>query len=189
METAARARRTEFAIDVDRITDDTVRRLGRQVRAARVRRRLSQARLGEMVGLSQSEISRLELGQGAGAPIGVWLALAAVLRLQPRFEFARDSRAEPIDAGHLAIQELLLRLARAVGAIGRFELPVGASDPAHFVDVFVRDDRRRRLIVQEAWNSITDIGAGVRSFQRKLALAGDLAIAVGGERPYDVHGI
>jgi hypothetical protein len=57
------------------------------------------------------------------------------------------------------------------------------------VDVFVRDDRRRCLVVEEAWNTIGDIGAGARSFKRKLTLAADLAIAVGGERPYSVHGV
>jgi transcriptional regulator with XRE-family HTH domain len=189
MDGPARSRRSDLAIEVDRLTHETVARLGQRLRAARVRRRVTQAQLGGMVGLSQSEISRLELGQGSGAPIGVWLALAAVIGLQPRFEFARDWRDEPVDAGHLAVQELLLRLARVGGAVGRFELPVGSSDPTHFVDVLVRDDRRRRLIVEEAWNSIHDIGASVRSFQRKLALARDLAISSGGDRPYTVHGV
>jgi hypothetical protein len=57
------------------------------------------------------------------------------------------------------------------------------------VDVFVRDDNRRRLIVEEAWNSLGDIGAGARSFDRKLAAAAELAVVLGGERPYAVHGV
>jgi transcriptional regulator with XRE-family HTH domain len=189
MEPARNPRRTSVEIDIDRLAAEIADRLGRQVRSARRRRRLTQAQLGGLVGLSQSEISRLELGLGTGAPIGVWLSIAAALGLLPRFELARDPREEPVDAGHLVVQELLLRLARAIGATGQFELPIGSSDPALSVDVFVRDDRRRRLVVEEACNSIRDIGAAARSFQRKLAVAADLAVAIGGTTPYAVHGV
>jgi len=156
---------------------------------ARTRRHLTQAQLGDEVGLSQSEVSRIELGSGSGAPIRVWLALAAALGLRPTFELGRDPREDVIDAGHLAIQELLLRYAVATGCSGTFELPIHASDPARSVDVFVRDDARRRLIVAEAWNSFGDIGSGARSFDRKIAAASGLAVALGGERPYAVHGL
>jgi transcriptional regulator with XRE-family HTH domain len=163
--------------------------LGRRARDARRRRRWTQAQLGNRLGLSQSEVSRLELGDGDGAPIRVWLALAAALDLRSTFEYTRDWRDEPDDAGHLAIQELLLRLARAIGALGSFELRVGRTDPAHSIDVCLRDDSRRRLIVEEAWNTIVDIGAAARSFHRKLEAAADVAVAIGGERPYAVHGV
>jgi hypothetical protein len=189
MEASQRSRRSELQIEVDRLTHETVVRLGRDVRLARLRRRATQAELGATVGLSQSEVSRLELGFGAGAPIGTWITLGAALRIEPRFTFARDPQADVADAGHLAIQELLLRCASAIGAGGRFELRIGRADPAYSVDVFIRDDTRRRLIVEEAWNSIADIGAGARSFHRKLELASELAIAIGGDRPYDVHGV
>jgi transcriptional regulator with XRE-family HTH domain len=184
-----RMRRSARALEVDRGSDDSARQLGRAVRAARRRRHLTQAQLGGEVGLSQSEISRIELGSGSGAPIRAWLALAAALALRPRFELGRDPQEDVIDAGHLAIQELLLRYAAATGCSGTFELPIHASDPARSVDVFVRDDARRRLIVEEAWNSFGDIGAGARSFDRKIAAAAELAVALGGQRPYIVHGL
>jgi transcriptional regulator with XRE-family HTH domain len=184
-----RSRRSERALEIDRLSDEAARQLGRAVRAARARRRLTQAQLGAAVGLSQSEVSRLELGLGSGAPIRVWISMAAKLGLNPRFELGRDWREEPVDAGHLAIQELLLRHATATGCTGTFELPINASDPARSIDVFIRDDARRRLIVEEAWNSIGDLGAGARSFDRKMAGAADLAVALGGERPYAVHGV
>jgi transcriptional regulator with XRE-family HTH domain len=184
-----RMRRSARAREIDSASDQLVRQLGRAVRAARRRRHLTQAQLGDAIGLSQGEISRLELGLGSGAPMRVWLGLAAVLGLRPLFELGRDPQEDAIDAGHLAIQELLLRYAAATGCSGTFELPIHASDPAHSVDVFVRDDNRRRLIVEEAWNSIGDIGASARSFDRKLAAAGELAAALSGERPYAVHGV
>lgn len=121
-------------------------------------------------------------------PIGTWLALAVELGLTARFELARDWREGTVDAGHLALQELLLRLGRVAGYHRTFELPIGRAEPGGFIDVFLRDDRRRRLVVAEAWNTIGDIGAASRSFDRKLAAARDFAIAVGGEEPHSVHG-
>ena len=189
METTRRSRRSALDIESDRLTDAIVERLGRDVRATRIRRRLTQARLGEIVDLSQSEISRIELGEGRGVSIAVWMRLATALGRNVRFEFARDPREEPVDAGHLQVQELLLRLATATGRPGRFELPIGRGDPGLSVDVFVRDDARRMLIVEEAWNSIRDIGGGARSFQRKIALAEDVGVAIGGEAPYVPRGV
>jgi transcriptional regulator with XRE-family HTH domain len=184
-----RQRRSARAREIDRASEESARQLGRAVRGARTRRRLTQTQLGDEVGISQSEVSRIELGGGTGSPIRVWLELAVALGLRARFELGRDWQEEPADVGHLAIQELLLRYATATGCSGTFELPIHASDPARSVDVFVRDDSRRRLIVEEAWNSFGDIGAGARSFDRKMAAAADLAVALGGERPYSTHGL
>jgi transcriptional regulator with XRE-family HTH domain len=171
------------------MSHDVLARLGRAARLARRRRRLTQARLGGLVGLSQSEISRIELGQSGWVSLSTWLALAEVLGLVARFELARDWREAPADAGHLAIQEFLLRLARATGRDGTFELLIGSNDLSLSTDVFVRDDRWRRLIIEEAWNTFGDIGSGARSFDRKMAAAREVAIAIGGDRPYSVHGV
>jgi hypothetical protein len=113
----------------------------------------------------------MELGLAHGAPIEDWLAAALALDLIPRFELGKDPRQEPIDAGHLAIQELLLRLGRAVGYTGLFELRIRPADGRHSIDVCLRDPRRRRLVVAEMWNTFGDIGASKRSFDRKIAAA------------------
>ncbi len=118
-----------------------------------------------------------------------WLALAIELGLTPRFELQRDWREEPRDAGHLAIRDLILQMGRAAGYDGTFELATRSGDASRSIDVCLRSDRQRRLIVTEAWNTIGDVGAGARSFQRKLAEAGQLAVAIGGEWPYAVHGV
>lgn len=184
-----RGRRSARRIAVEQAVDEVAPRLGRVIRAARLRRGMTQAALGLKVGISQSEVSRIELGHGRSVPLATWIALADELGLRPRFDLARDWQEEAGDAGHLAIQELLLGLARATACAGTFELPIRPSDPAHSIDVFVRDDLRRRLLVEEAWNSFGNIGAGARSFDRKLAAARELAVAIGGDRPYDVAGV
>jgi transcriptional regulator with XRE-family HTH domain len=182
-------RRTRREIDLAAQRDATITRLGNHLAAARRRRRRTQQQLADRVGISRATLSRMELGRGHGAPIGTWLALAAELGLTPRFELQRDWREDPVDAGHLAVQELLLRLARVTGHDRRFELRTRSSDPSRSIDVNWRSDRARRLIVIEAWNTIGDIGAGVRSFQRKLADAEELATILGDGQPYEVRGV
>lgn len=185
----APGRRTDRRLELDRLLAGELARLGRELAAARKRRRLTQEQLAVRCGISRSAVSRLELGLGHGVPLETLYAIALELGLSPRLTLGRDWREEPADAGHLGIQELLIRLGRSSGYAGTFELPVRPGDPQHSVDVFLRSDRRRRLVVAEAWNVIGDVGAGARSFDRKLALARELAVAIGRERPYDVHGV
>jgi hypothetical protein len=54
------------------------------------------------------------------------------------------------------------------------------------VDVCVRDDANRTLILQEIWNRFDDFGRAARSSDRKAAEAAELAIGLGSERPYRV---
>jgi transcriptional regulator with XRE-family HTH domain len=182
-------RRTVRQIQVDDLAERTVRRLGTDIRLARLRRRITQEDLSAAIGISRASQSRIELGRGRGVPVRIWLALALELGLTPRFELQRDWREETSDAGHLAIQDLILRMGRATGYDGSFELATRSQDPSRSIDVCLRSDRQRRLIVAEAWNTIGDVGAGARSFQRKLAEAAQLAVAIGGDQPYLVHGL
>ncbi len=105
-----------------------------------------------------------------------------------RIELRRDAREEPADAGHLALQGLVLRLGRRAGFAGTFELPTRPVDPSRSTDVALRDDRRRLLVLVECWNTFGDVGAAIRSTNRKLAEAAGRAIVLGGERPYRVAG-
>src|SRR4051794_23814907 len=68
---------------------------GARVRAARLRRSWGQAELGKRVGLSQSAVSRLELGEGAALSVFVWERVAMALELPLRFELGRDSLELP----------------------------------------------------------------------------------------------
>jgi hypothetical protein len=141
------------------------------------------------VGLSASRVGQIELGKGTGAGLEVLCSMGAALGMPLRVEVARDRMEEPADAGHLRIQELLLRLGRQTGVKRIFELPTRPAEPTLSADVCLRDDRRRLLILAECWNTFGNINASVRSTRRKLAEAEALAIAVGGEAgPYRVAG-
>ena len=82
-----------------------------------------------------------------------------------------DEPRGPADAGHLQIQEYLLRLARATGRPGTFELPTRPTDPLRSTDVGIRDPGRRVRILAECWNTFGDIGAATRATHRKHAEA------------------
>ena len=183
-------KRTQLWAEAARLNQEQLARAGREVRSSRKRLRWTQRQLAERVGLSKSTISRVELGQGGGLTLDAWQRIAIALGRPLYLEFGRDAREEPADAGHLRIQEFLLRLGRENGRSRSFELATRPAVAARFIDVLARDDRERRLIIQEVWNVIGDIGAGARSTNRKVAEAGALAVAIGGERgPYAVHAV
>jgi len=181
-------KRLDLAGQAGRINFEQLARLGGELRVARQRRRLTQEQLGDLAGLSRSAISTIERGRGGSHTLDAWQRLALAVDRPMRIELRRDAREVPADAGHLAIQELILRLGRRAGSRGSFELPTRPSDPSRSSDVGLRDDRRRILILVECWNTFGDLGAAIRSTNRKLAEAAELAIAIRGERPYRVAG-
>ncbi len=149
--------------------------LGRDARSTRKRRRLTQAELGRRVGLGQSEISHLEAGHGQGTSIATWTAIGMALGRPISIGFSRELVAAPNDAGHLAAQELVLKLAATHGRTGSFELATRASNPSLSIDVCLRDRRDRVLLIIEIWNRLDDLGASARNMSRKTAEAMALA--------------
>jgi transcriptional regulator with XRE-family HTH domain len=153
--------------------------LGRQVREGRLRRGLTQRQLSARIGISQTALSLVERGLGARAPLETWIALGIALGRPLAVAFSRPLGEPhgPADTGHLEIQEHVLRLARATGRHGTFELPTRPTDPARSTDVGLRDDRHHVLIQVECWNTFGDLGAAVRATNRKIAEAAAHAIA------------
>ena len=154
--------------------------LGRDLRGTRLRRRLTQAKLGDKVALSQAEISALEARLGARTSIETWVAIGIALDRPIAIGFGTDV-VDPLTsgAGHLAAQELVLRLATSGGWRGRFEAPSRPFDPTHSTDVRLERDGGLVVLI-EIWNRLDDLGAAARSSDRKLAdvaLAGSAAAA------------
>jgi len=159
---------------------------GAQVKASRLRRRMMQKTLAGRVGISQARLSEIEAGRGAGTPPEVWFALGEALGRYLRFEFARDAQAELADAGHLSIQELVIRVTKPGGWETEFEAR-SRSDSGQSVDVRLFDRRRRRLAIVECWNTFGDLGQASRSSDQKMRDAEDRAVAVAGEgKPFAV---
>jgi transcriptional regulator with XRE-family HTH domain len=155
--------------------------LGTDLRRSRRRARLTQEQLGERVGVRRTRIGELELGKGASAPLALWVRLGKAVDRPFAASFSRDLREvpEPVDAGHLAAQELVLRFGRRVGRVGEFELPTRSSGSAGVVDVALRDDAQRVAILVEVWNRLTDLGAASRSTSRKTLDVDEANLPVG----------
>ena len=189
--TSALRRSTQQTREASRLTRVTVINLGQDVKRARRGLRLKQRELGLTLGVTQAWISRIELGHGQGVPLERWIALGVALGRPLAVSLSRPlgQMREPTDAGHLAMQERLLRLARETGRPARFELPSRPADPRHSIDVCVSDPRHRVLIIQEAWNTFGDIGAATRSTNRKVAEAHDLAATIDDGPPFRVASV
>ena len=167
----------------ERRARDAASKAGGVVRLARKRRRKKQETLASEVGISQGRLAELEAGRGTGAPPEVWFALGEVLGVYFRFEFGRDPQSELRDAGHLDIQELMLRVATAAGWERAWQAPSRAWGSDRSVDVRLLDRTRRRLVISECWNTFGDLGEAARSGNRKVADALEQAVAIAGDGP------
>lgn len=166
-----RRRRTNEELAGDRECARIAASIGGDLRGSRIRARLTQSQLADRVGIGRARLGELERGDGGSAPLRLWVRLGMAIDRPFAASFSRDIRRdpEPADAGHLAAQELVLRLARSTGRTGLFELPTRPSPAAGVVDVALRDDRQRVLILIEIWNLLGDLGAASRTTSRKVA--------------------
>ncbi len=170
-------RRPQSALDVERRNREQQARIGAEIQAMRERRGWTRIQLAERAGLGRMVESRIERGVG-NPDLDALQRIAVALGRPLLVSFGgRDPSETPADAGHLAIQELVLRVGRAAGYTGSFELPTRPAEPWRSADVGLASEARRRLIETECWNTIGDVGAAARSSARKLAELQDLAIA------------
>jgi transcriptional regulator with XRE-family HTH domain len=176
----------ELAAEAHRRNLEQLARLGAEVRGARLRRRLTQTKVAELVGLAQSTISDLERGYGGSLSMDSWQRVSLALGRPMRIDLTRDFEEDPVDAGHLAMQELVLRTARGAGYVRRFELSTRPSDPSRSADVGLVNPRAALLVLVECVNTIGNVGEAARSSERKRAEAEQLAATYGDGRPFRV---
>jgi transcriptional regulator with XRE-family HTH domain len=146
---------------------------------------MTQEDVSRRIGIARTRIGQLERGLGEHAPLALWVKLGIALGRPLAVSFSRDISGpdEPRDAGHLAAQELVLRLARGHGRRASVELATKSWDPSSWADVVLRDDEARTLLLIEIVNRAGDLGAGFRSTDRKRAELQRFAILAGGDGP------
>jgi transcriptional regulator with XRE-family HTH domain len=177
------ARRTSAALAGARETQALSASLGGEVRTSRRLLRMTQEALGARVGLRPARIGEIERGEGATASLATWISLGIALERPLAISLSRRSGGELKDAGHLAIQELVLRLARESGYDASLELPVGRAWHPFSIDVVLRDRPRRTLVLDEIWNRLDDFGAALRNHDRKVDELERLALLQSGDGP------
>ena len=99
------------------------------------------------------------------------------------FEFARDPQSDLADAGHLDIQEMLLRLTLARIWERMFEALSRTWGSDRSIDVRLLDRSGRRLVIAECWNTFGNLGEATRSSDRKVRDAQEQAVAIAGDGP------
>src|SRR5262245_59146392 len=109
MEVMVRAKRTKLAVEADRRLREQMGRAGGDLKAQRTRGRRTQDQVSRRAGVSRNLVSRMERGLGGSASMDAWLRVALAVDAPLTVGFQRDLRGETADAGHLAIQELILR--------------------------------------------------------------------------------
>lgn len=170
-------RRRTAQVAGDREAQALAATIGQEVRRGRVALGWTQAALAARVGIHQSWLGEIERGGGAGVPLHVWVALGIAIGRPLTVGLSRAIEPAVRDAGHLAVQELVLSLAQRHGRRRGFEL---STKSLRSIDVGLFDDVQRVMILAEIWNTLDDVGAARRDTNRKVAEASDLALARGG---------
>lgn len=184
---AEKKRRSKLESEAMRLLQPSLRDEGQKIRASRKRRGWTQKESGRRAELSQQTISQIERGDGATLSVAAWKRVALALNLPLEIKVGRDAMEPPVDAGHLGVQELILRLGRGGGYARTFELQTRSTDPMRSTDVGLVDHVNRRMLRIECVNSFGDIGSAIRSSDRKQREAEGLAISLGHGEPYTVH--
>jgi transcriptional regulator with XRE-family HTH domain len=141
-----------------------------------MRRGWTQSELAERAGLGRQVVGRAERGVGA-IDLETLERISIALDVPLILDFGQDRAREVSDAGHLAMQELVLQLGRTAALQPRFELATKPAEPWRSSDVALANERHRVLIGAECWNAIGDVGASSRSSTRKQAELEKLAVA------------
>jgi transcriptional regulator with XRE-family HTH domain len=152
--------------------------VGRAIRAVRVRRRLRQSDLARATGVSQSTISRIEMGRLAGLPLGTLRRVAAGLGMRvsivARWEGADLDRL--LGARHSAMHEEVARLfADLPGWDDTSEVTFAIYAERGAIDILAWHAVTRSLLVIELKTEIVDVQETVGTLDRKVRLAGKIA--------------
>jgi transcriptional regulator with XRE-family HTH domain len=151
----------------------------RNVRESRLHLRLTQRQLAATAGVSESALRRVERGASANISVDTLQRIGFALDRPVAIQLSRGL-AEPVDAGHLAMQELVVRLVGRAGYRPRVELPSVRHGTWRSSDVAAMRAADRSLLGIECWNTIGDLGAGFRSSDRKRRDLEELAAATWG---------
>jgi transcriptional regulator with XRE-family HTH domain len=155
--------------------------LGREARAERVRRGLSQTALAAKAGLSTSEVHKLESGKVCG--LETYIRVGFALGLDPRFTFLPEAKVgtpRDVDPVHAAMGEIEAAHFRKLGYEVRLDEPYQHYQFAGRADAAVIDREPRALLHLENRTRFPDTQGFLGSWNAKRAyLANDLADRLG----------
>lgn len=148
-------------------------RIGRTLRALRIRRRWRQIDLANAVGCSQALIARVERG-GADKLTGAMLErIVAELgaRLVVRVDWNGEAADRLLDADHALLVDAVLRILRAAGWEAIPEVTFAIDRERGSIDILAWHDASRTLLVIEVKSVVPDVQSTLSTFDRKIRLA------------------
>jgi transcriptional regulator with XRE-family HTH domain len=159
-------------------------RLARSIRALRRRRGWRQADLARAAGVSQSAVSRAELGSAGGLSLRslerLVVALGASLFVEIHWHGERLDRL--LDQDHAGLVEDVLRRLRRAGWIAAPEVSFSIYGERGSIDILALHPTSRACLVVEVKSVVPDVQAMLAALDRKRRLARRIA----GERDWEV---
>jgi transcriptional regulator with XRE-family HTH domain len=151
--------------------------IGRDVRLLRQRKRWTQRRLAEEVGVSRWVVMEIEAGRGEAQPTNRLTALAAGLgaQLMVRIRFQGEGLDRLRDQRHAELVEQALRRLRADGWLVAPEVSFNHFGERGSIDILAFHPETSALLVIEVKSVVPDIGGMLATFDRKVRLARRIA--------------
>ena len=153
-------------------------RIGRSIRIVRIRRRIRQADLAALVGLSQPTISRIERGRIGGVTIDTLERVFAELGIRANLQTWWDgAELDRLLAGrHSAMHEALARLFDGLPDwVTAPEVSFAIFGERGVIDVLAWHVASRSLLVIELKTELADVQETVGTLDRKRRLAAQVA--------------
>jgi transcriptional regulator with XRE-family HTH domain len=152
-------------------------RFGRAVRALRQRRAWRQDDLARVVGVSQSAISRAELGQADRLTVRALESIAHALgaRVDVRLTWQGAAVDRVVEAGHASLVEEIVRRLRSGGWETAVDVTFVIGGERGSIDVLGWRRPTELLLVAEIKTAFGDIQATVATLDRKVRLAPRIA--------------
>jgi transcriptional regulator with XRE-family HTH domain len=148
-------------------------RIGRSLRALRIRRGLRQADVAAAAGVSRSQYGRIERGDLRGVPLDDVHAICRALQadLDVRIRWQGEGLDRLLDEAHAGLVDALVRRLAAAGWVPEVEVSFSIYGERGSIDVLAWHGVARALLVCEVKSVMPDAQAMLSTLDRKARLA------------------
>jgi transcriptional regulator with XRE-family HTH domain len=152
-------------------------RLGLSLRALRLRRRLTQAGLATLVGVSRATIARIERSHADQVTLRLLVRVAAELgaTVNVRVLWHGEALDRLLDAAHADLTDAVLRLLHDSGWVVATEVSFNVRGERGVIDILAFHAETAALLVIEIKSVVPDLQAMLGALDRKVRVAPALA--------------
>ncbi|HEV8698432.1 MAG TPA: helix-turn-helix transcriptional regulator [Candidatus Limnocylindrales bacterium] len=152
-------------------------RFGLSMRALRRRRRWTQQRLADAVGVSRPVIGRIENGQADRVAVHTLVRVASALgaTLSVRVLWHGEGLDRLLDAAHADLTERVLQLLQASGWVAVTEVSFNVRGDRGTIDILAFHESSGSLLVVEIKSVVPDLQSMLGTLDRKVRVAAEVA--------------